>query len=267
MNEPEAPVAPSVPPQPSLRDRVRPYVEGLGGEPLVIVCGASAVLIASHYQGATGWYHNLFADKFDKLPYTAVIGHFWWFASSLFLYMLVPLVLAYATRGSFHEKYGLGLGDWKQGLAISGLFLAVMLPATWLASGWDAFKGQYPLAGNAAYQLVTAGKPTVSWKLFALYELAYFSYFIGWEFLFRGWMLQGLARHWGKPAAILMQVAPFAVMHLGKAEIEAMGSIVAGIALGILAIRTRSFWYGVAIHGVIAVWMDWLSAKSALLGS
>ena len=54
---------------------------------------------------------------------------------------------------------------------------------------------------------------------------------------------------------------------LGKAEIEAMGSIVAGIALGILALRTRSFWYGVAIHGVIAVWMDWLSARSALLGS
>jgi hypothetical protein len=38
------------------------------------------------------------------------------------------------------------------------------------------------------------------------------------------------------------------------------------VALGVLALRTRSFWYGAVIHGTIAVWMDWLSAKQHLLG-
>jgi membrane protease YdiL (CAAX protease family) len=55
-------------------------------------------------------------------------------------------------------------------------------------------------------------------------------------------------------------------MHLGKAELEALGSIAAGIALGVLALRTRSFWYGVLIHGVVAVWMDWLSSREYLTG-
>ena len=97
------------------------------------------------------------------------------------------------------------------------------------------------------------------------YEAAYFAYFIAWEFLFRGWMVHGVVPKWGRGPAILAQMAPFAVMHLGKAELEALGSIIAGLALGILALRTRSFWYGAMIHGVVAVFMDWLSARSYLL--
>jgi membrane protease YdiL (CAAX protease family) len=60
---------------------------------------------------------------------------------------------------------------------------------------------------------------------------------------------------------------PFAVMHLGKAELETLGSIIAAIALGILSVRTRSFLYGALIHATVAIWMDWLASKHALLGS
>jgi len=104
------------------------------------------------------------------------------------------------------------------------------------------------------------GKPYVSVKLFVLYEALYFLYFVGWEFLFRGWMLNGLLPTFGRAGALLIPMLPFAIMHLGKAELEALGSIVAGLALGVLALRTRSFWYGAALHGLIAVWMDVLSA-------
>jgi membrane protease YdiL (CAAX protease family) len=69
-------------------------------------------------------------------------------------------------------------------------------------------------------------------------------------------MVNGLLPKFGRAGAILIPVAPFAVMHLGKAEPEALGSIVAAIALGVLALRTRSFWYGFFVHGAVAVWMD-----------
>jgi membrane protease YdiL (CAAX protease family) len=247
--------------------RARRWLEGLGGEPTVILCGASALLIVSHYQGSTGYMNELFGQRITDHPARPALGYFWWFASSIFLYALMPLVLSVATKGSFHRKYGLGLGDWKAGLAITGVFLGVMLPLTWCASRWTSFQGQYPLAGNAAYLLhLGENKTAFSWKLFLLYELGYFLYFLAWEFLFRGWMLHGLTPHWGRGAAILAQMAPFAVMHLGKAELEALGSIIAGVALGILSLRTRSFYYGAVIHGVVAVWMDWLSARGPLLG-
>jgi len=238
----------------------RRYLAGFLSEPTVVICGASALLIISHYQGNTGYFRTLFGDRFDKHPAVNVIGHFWWFGSSLLLYLIIPLILSVATKGSFHRKYGFGLGNWRQGLLITGVFLMVMLPAAFIASKLDAFKGIYPLAGNAAFTLNIEGKSVTSLKLFAFYELCYFAYFVGWEFLFRGWMLNGLLPKFGRVGAVLCQVAPFAVMHLGKAELEALGSIVAGIALGILALRTRSFWYGALLHGIVAVFMDLISA-------
>lgn len=246
------------------RDWLGRYLAGFGGEPTVILCAAPALLIVSHYQGQTGYYRTFVGDRFDAAPFAPALGHFWWFGMSLFLYFVMPLVIAVATRGSFFRRYGLGLGDWRAGLGLTGLLLAVMLPATWYASKLDAFRGYYPLAGSAAYQLAIGGKQVVSLGLFVAYELGYFAYFIGWEFLYRGWMLNGLLRPYGRVGAVLIQTVPFAIMHLGKAELEALGSIVAGLALGLLALRTRSFWYGALVHGVVAVWMDWLSAKGAL---
>lgn len=246
--------------------RARRWLQGLGGEPTVILCGASALLIVSHYQGSTGYMNELFGPRLTDHPARPALGYFWWFGSSIFLYALMPLVLSVATQGSFHRKYGLGLGDWKAGLAITGVFLGVMLPLTWWASRWASFQGQYPLSGNAAYLLhLGENKTEFSWKLFLLYELGYFLYFLAWEFLFRGWMLNGLLPTYGRAGAILAQMAPFAVMHLGKAELEALGSIVAGIALGLLGLRTRSCWYGGLIHGVVAVWMDVVSAWPTLM--
>lgn len=262
MPAPEAPAPP-----PTWRSRITPLFEGLGGEPTVILCGASVFLIVSHYQGSAGFFRNIVGASLDLHPWNAVFGHLWWFASSIALYLFMPLLLALATRGSFNERYGFQLGDWRAGLGITALFLFIMLPATWVASKLDSFKGMYPLAGNASYMVnIGGGKTEVSWSVFFVYELGYFLYFIAWEFLFRGWMVHGLSPKWGRAAAILAQVAPFAVMHLGKAELEALGSIIAGVALGILSVRTRSFYYGALIHGVVAVWMDWLSAKNILLG-
>lgn len=254
--------------KPTLRERIAPLFEGLGGEPTVIVCGASALLIISHYQGSAGFFRSLFGARFDSHPWSSTFGHLWWFFASVMLYLVMPLILALAMRGSFNERYGFQLGDWRAGLTITALFLVIMLPATYVASKLDSFKGMYPLAGNAAYlENIGKGQTSVSWKLFLTYEAAYFSYFIAWEFLFRGWMTHGIAPSWGRGPAILLQTMPFAVMHLGKAELEALGSIIAGVALGILSLRTRSFWYGAFIHGVVALWMDWLSVSRPLLGS
>jgi membrane protease YdiL (CAAX protease family) len=242
------------------------WLRELGSEPTVILCGSSAFLIISHYQGATGYFRNVFGNRFDAHPASGVLSYCWWFFSSFLLYGIMPLLLAYATRGSFTRKYGLGLGDWRAGLKVSALFLAVMLPGAYLASKTSSFAGQYPLAGSSAYTLnYGPGKTEVSLGLFALYELGYMSYFVGWEFLFRGWMVNGLLPRFGRAGAVLIPMAPFAIMHLGKAEPEALGSIIAGVALGILALRTRSFWYGFAVHAVVAVWMDLLSASPALL--
>jgi uncharacterized protein len=240
---------------------LRRYLRELGDEATVVICGASALLVVSHYQATTPYFREVFGNRFDATPAAGALPFFWWFGSSLVLYFFVPLALSFATRGSFTRSYGLAIGDFRAGALISALLLAVMLPAVYFASTMRTFAGQYPLAGQAAFTLTFPGPTNViSWKLFAAYELGYVLYFFAWEFLFRGWMLNGLLPKFGRAGAILIQTAPFAVMHLGKAEIEALGSIAAGVALGVMALRTRSFLYGWMVHSAVAVSMDVLAS-------
>ncbi|HEY8210585.1 MAG TPA: type II CAAX endopeptidase family protein [Myxococcaceae bacterium] len=248
-----------------LRRAAGELLRGLGGEPAVILCGGSALLVISHHQGSTSFFRQHLAWVGEGTRLAGVAGalpYFWWYGMSLVLYLAAPLLLARATGGSFTRSYGMGLGDWSVGVRLAGALLAVMLPVVWLASRTAAFKGQYPLAGNAAYLVGAAGSKDAraSVALFAAYEAAYFAYFIGWEFFFRGWMLNGLLPAFGRAGAVLVPTAPFVLMHLGKPEVEALGAVVAGVALGVLALRTRSFWYGAVLHGVVAVWMDVVSA-------
>jgi len=242
----------------SLHSAARSYLRGLGDESTVVLCGGCALLILSHYQGSANFFRRVLSPKFAGHPALDALPYFWWFAASVILYVVLPLALSLATRGRFTRSYGLRLGDVRAGVTISAIFLVAMAAAVFAASRTSTFADHYPLAKQGAYTLHLAeNKQAISRGLFALYEAAYFLYFLAWEFFFRGWMLNGLLPRFRR-AAIVVQVAPFAVMHLGKPELEALGSIVAGVALGILALRTRSFWYGAVLHGTLAVFMDLL---------
>jgi membrane protease YdiL (CAAX protease family) len=244
--------------------RLRPWFRDLGGEPALVLCAGMAFLVICHHQGSTDFFRMVTQNRWAKHPAGASFPFFWWFGMSWLMYFVAPLLSSWITGGSFTRSYGLGLGDWKVGLTGVGLLLAVMLPGAYLASTLKAFSGVYPLAGQGAFSLQIGGFTQRSWALFTAYELAYASYFVAWEFFFRGWMLNALLPRFGR-AAVLIQTAPFALMHLGKPELEVLGSIPAGVALGLLALRTRSFWYGALLHALIAVWMDVLAALPYLL--
>ena len=68
-------------------------------------------------------------------------------------------------------------------------------------------------------------------------------------------MLFTLARYMGA-YAIFVMVVPYVMIHFGKPLAETVGSVIAGAALGTLALRTRSIFGGVLIHVTIAWAMD-----------
>jgi membrane protease YdiL (CAAX protease family) len=78
------------------------------------------------------------------------------------------------------------------------------------------------------------------------------------ELFFRGFMAFGLARVMGSLALFVM-VVPYAMIHGNKPLAECLGSIVAGIALGTIALRTGSIWGGVLLHCGVAWSMDLLA--------
>ena len=52
---------------------------------------------------------------------------------------------------------------------------------------------------------------------------------------------------------------PFFILHKGKPEIELFASIIAGIILGIQALRSKSFVYSWILHWLVMVSIDVIS--------
>ncbi len=232
-----------------MRERVAALFPGPNVDRITVsvLLVTTAVLLVSDYEGSTAfWNSTLRPHLGGQGPVYDVAPYYWWFGTSFVLYLVIPCLAALALRTHRLAELGFGLGDQRFGFALSGALIAVMVPVVLVASRTETFRAQYPMCGEALSDA----------SLFAAYEVTYALYFVSWEFLFRGYMLQGLKAQLGGGLAILVQTVPFALMHSGKPEAEAYGSVVAGLALGALALRTGSFWYGAGIHAVIAVVMD-----------
>ena len=161
------------------------------------------------------------------------------FYLALPLLSLVPLRLSPAKVGFSLRQPGRWLRD-------IGVLYLVMLPLVYIASRQADFQRAYPFF---AFERLGTGSLLLGFGIRAV------EMFI-WEFLFRGYLLFGFERRVGGAAAIAIQTIPFAIMHAGKPGPEAIGSIVAGIALGIIALRNRSFIPGTILHWSVAVTMD-----------
>lgn len=79
------------------------------------------------------------------------------------------------------------------------------------------------------------------------------------EFIFRGFILFGLREKYGD-GAILIQMIPFVLLHIGKPEIETAGCILSGTYFGYLALRTRSIWPVFIIHYLVNIAMVWTAS-------
>ena len=209
---------------------------------------AALLLIIRRYYGRTRSFRIMFGGMTSSWPYPALWQYLYWTFSSLILYFLIPALFIYLV---FHERVQ------DHGFRIKGisrykwLYLAmimIVIPTVIIASRSSGFIAKYPLyqqAGN-------------SWTEFLIWESAYGIYFIALEFFFRGFMLFTMARYLGA-YAIFVMVIPYAMVHFGKPFAETVGSIIAGTALGTLALRTRSIFGGVLIHIAIAWSMDILA--------
>ncbi len=67
------------------------------------------------------------------------------------------------------------------------------------------------------------------------------------EFLYRGFLIFGLKERFGE-GAVLIQMIPFALLHIGKPEVETVGCILSGTYFGFVVYRTNSVWPAFIIH-------------------
>lgn len=213
----------------------------------VVLLGGSALMAVYVYQGHHGFYtQHLAQPLFGNDPYNDWYRHLYQFLAAFLLLALVPVLLARFVLGRSVRDLGVRLGDWRFGLWSVIIGVVVLTPVLYLGSSDPAIQREYPLTRLAG----------CSTDLFLLWELSYLLYYISWELFFRGFNVFLLERRWGVGIAMLYQVVPSTLLHIGKPQTETMAAVVGGVIFGALAIRTRSVLYPLLLHWYVGAGTD-----------
>jgi len=222
----------------------------LDWRPIVVLVTTAIVLTLARYFGGTGTFSELV--PYDKKLYSRdewdLMARAWWSGVRIVTYVLIPMLTIVFMPGERIRDYYISFRGFGRHLWIYvGLYLLV-LPFVLLVAQQEQFIRTYPFYKYANQSL----------GHFLKWQMLYAVQFLALEFFFRGYMLKGLRHKFGY-GAIFVMVVPYCMIHYTKPLPETLGAIFAGIALGTLAMRTRSIWGGVLIHVGVALTMDWLA--------
>lgn len=171
----------------------------------------------------------------------------------------------------FKEKltdYGLGWTNSRVKLGLLALFVTFVIcaPIFYFGTSNPQMQNEYPLFRDAV----------TTWGGFIIYQACYFLFFISIEFIFRGYLLFGLYGPLKKEEeedkqmilkkpkpgpyfgiyAVLFQMLPYTMWHLSKPMPEYMGTIVWGVAVALIVLKTRSIWPIIIVHWMLNIIVD-----------
>jgi membrane protease YdiL (CAAX protease family) len=245
----------------ALRHRAQILSTGkMDPRPMVGLVLCALILAMQEYYGGRGYFEQLVRPWLTKLygpdnlhtlaKYDELYGFAWWAATRIGGYVLPFFVWKIFFRKDSLRDLGLRTKGFFDHVWIYSLFLAVVLPAMLIVSAQPDFGSYYPFYKTAPR----------SWFDFLVWEGMYFAQFFALEMFFRGFWLGILRKSFGSGAIFAMAV-PYCMIHFGKPYLEAVGAIVAGIALGSLSMKTKSIYQGFLVHITVAALMDWLSLR------
>lgn len=184
-----------------------------------------------------------FATLFMILHNHHKIENFW--ISSIIYFGLLPILTILIFLRKNPLDFGLRIGKYRVWIPLVVVFLAIAVPILYLSSDMSSVQGYYRNHRNS--------------ELFSyIWQMGL--YMLGWEFLFRGFMIFGLKDKF-KEGSILIQMIPFVLLHFGKPEIETISTIFTGILWGYICYRGNSFWPAYIMHMVVNI-----SNKAFVLG-
>lgn len=168
-----------------------------------------------------------------------------WAASVAFFYFVPTLLyLKLVLRCSLRDM-GFSLQGMGRHLPLYVLFAAVVFPLVFLVSGTPHFLRTYPMAQEAAD----------NGTQLAIWLVVYAIQFVGLEFFFRGFLVLGPVRVLGA-WTIPVMVVSYMTLHFQKPYLETTAAVFAGVALGMVSMKTRSILVGILLHITVAWTME-----------
>ena len=205
------------------------------------------------------WAYNMGADgtggAWDYYD-TFIVGNI------LALFFL-PIVVIIA-MGEEPSDFGLAFADSRSVRLTAALLYIGLLVLLVPMSRVERFQDYYPLFKQFNhYPIFDRYMHVHSFGEFAEHSIkaliygwvSYGLYMFCWEFFFRGYLLFGMARTIGW-SAVLVQSIAFGLLHWRKPMPEFLASFPAGIILGFLALKAKSFLPGFVLHWAAVITFD-----------
>lgn len=221
---------------------------------LLFLCAIALLALYDNYARPRFFRNTLMGEVSQWLsmgrghPYRALLPYFYWANMSALLRIFLPCLFIWVVLKDTVGHYGYRL-------RISGgyakIYLALfvgMLPLVYLASLTQGFQESYPFYKKAA----------LGWDHFLLYQLGYGVQLMAVEAFFRGFLTFALFKRFGYYSLLIVTI-PYCMIHFGKPLPETLGSILAGLGLGYLALKSKSWVYGGLLHWSVAFTMDLLA--------
>lgn len=212
-----------------------------------LVVGLTTIKI---YQGDQSFFSTHFSNSEWEQPVADWYRWLYHHLASLVLWAFIPFIIIRSVFSERLRDYGWTLGDWRFGLKATLVAVVIMPLPVYLSSLNPEHREWYPLTTLA----------TASVGYFALWGISYLPHYIGWEFMFRGFVGIGMSRFYGKVGATGIQVAMTTLLHIGKPMGETWGAAIGGIYLGWLTYRTGSVWWAILFHFYLGMLNTWMCA-------
>ncbi len=197
------------------------------------------------------FHFNSFANSFEELTTfnanASLYRLLYWSSVVSFFYLVPAIVLIKFVFKQSLSDYGLQFKEAFKDYKLYLLMLMVMIPLVLYFSQTESFQTRYPFYNISKGENVYPN--LLIWELFYLIQ------FFALEFFFRGFMLHGTKQTFGFYSVFVMTI-PYCMIHFGKPFPETIAAIIAGIVLGVLSLKGKSIWLGVAIHYSVAIAMD-----------
>jgi uncharacterized protein len=236
--------------------------QGLRGDPMVygawraVVHGALPLTAAALYEAVVSRRERALAGLGAGLVWACLLARLLtptelrantalWGAASL---LGVAAGAAALARLGKITAWGLGLGDWRFWWSRAAAAVALIVPsAVALVASTPSLAEFYPTYKPARSSVAALAEQMAGIGMD----------FVGWELLFRGFILHGLARR-DPILAIWAQAIPFALLHFDRPQVESVLSLFGGLLAGWFCLRARSFWPLFLIH-----WAQMIAVASA----
>lgn len=166
-----------------------------------------------------------------------------------FFFVIPAIIVKYGFRENLKE-YGLCFKNFTKSIKFIIIVLPLLFILIWVSSFQKEFQSEYPLAKEII---------GTSYK-FVIVEICYIFYYIGWEFLFRGFTLLGLEKRLSPAIAIMVQTIPSTLLHFNKPEGEIILALITGFVLGYYVLKYRNIAFAILVHLSAGLMMDIFTA-------